>query len=99
LSYCTIWFPNAKRERKGVQDATRATVQQIHVLNAGNEREFDGVYGSFNSGLSARTPSLTVGASNSWRGRHAMRCYQFRDFVAASGLMNYGPASPKRIAR
>lgn len=91
----------AETQSKNLQAAARTLGLQIHVLHASTEREFDTVFASlvqlragalvissdpFLSGQSERLAALTV--------RHAVPAiFQYREFVAAGGLMSYGPSN------
>jgi putative ABC transport system substrate-binding protein len=88
----------AEPATKDLQAAARTLGVQLHVLHASAERDFDAVFSSLvqqrvsalvivNDALfSTRVEKLAVLAI-----RHAVPAvYQFREFVAAGGLMSYG---------
>jgi putative ABC transport system substrate-binding protein len=88
----------AEPATKDLQAAARTLGVQLHVLHASAERDFDAVFSSLvqqrvsalvivNDALfSTRVEQLAVLAI-----RHAIPAvYQFREFVAAGGLMSYG---------
>ena len=88
----------AEPATKDLQAAARTLGVQLHVLHASVERDFDAVFSSLvqqrvsalvivNDALfSTRVEQLAVLAI-----RHAVPAvYQFREFVAAGGLMSYG---------
>jgi putative ABC transport system substrate-binding protein len=90
--------PNAESETQDAQAAARTLGEQLHILHASRERDFDTVFASmaqvragglviaadaFLAGRSEQLAALTV--------RHAVPAiYQFRGFAAAGGLMSYG---------
>ena len=83
-----------------LQSAARALGREIHVLQATNEREIDAAFASLPQ-LSARAVVIGNDAYFNSRAkqfgalalRHAVpTTYQYRDFVAAGGLMSYGSA-------
>jgi putative ABC transport system substrate-binding protein len=90
--------PYADDIAMGLQNAARALGRQIHLLEAANEREIDAAFASL-AQLSARAMVIGTDAYFNSRAkqfgalalRHAMpTIYQYRDFVAAGGLMSYG---------
>jgi putative tryptophan/tyrosine transport system substrate-binding protein len=90
--------PNAGPMRKDVQEAAHVTGQQIYVVNAKNERDFEPAFGVL---VQQRAGGLVV-ASDPYllsqreqlvalSARHTIpTIYEFREFVAAGGLMSYG---------
>jgi len=89
---------NAQTLSKDLQVAARKLGLQLHVLHAGNERDFDGVFVDL---VQLRAGALVIGTdafltSHSERLaalalRHAMPAiYQYPEFTAAGGLMSYG---------
>jgi putative ABC transport system substrate-binding protein len=85
-----------------LQSAAPALGLELHVLGAGNERDFAMVFASL-SGLHAG--ALLIGADAYFTSRseqlaalalrHGMPAiYQFREFAAAGGLMSYGGSIP-----
>src|SRR3984893_306544 len=87
-----------EHESRTVQAAARSLGLQIHILNASTERDFDPVFASLaQRGVSA----LVIGSDLFFTSRaeqlaaltvrHTVpSIYQFREFVAAGGLMSYG---------
>jgi putative tryptophan/tyrosine transport system substrate-binding protein len=87
-----------EHESRTVQAAARSLGLQIHILNASTERDFEPVFASlaqrgvgalvigsdlFFTSRAGQLAALTV--------RHTVpSIYQFREFVAAGGLMSYG---------
>ena len=89
---------NAQTLSRDLQVAARKLGLQLHVLHAGNERDFDGVFVDL---VQLRAGALVIGTdafltSHSERLaalalRHAMPAiYQYPEFTAAGGLMSYG---------
>jgi putative tryptophan/tyrosine transport system substrate-binding protein len=91
--------PNTEIELRDLHAAASALGLQIHILHASNEHDFDIVFAAlarlragvlvvsggdaFLISRSGRLAALTV--------RHAVPAiFQFREFVAAGGLMSYG---------
>jgi len=83
-----------------LQSAARTLGREVHVFEAANEREIDAAFASL-AQLSAR--ALVIGNDAYFNSRakqfgalalrHAVpTIYQYRDFVAAGGLMSYGSA-------
>jgi putative ABC transport system substrate-binding protein len=92
--------PNADDVATRMQSAARALGREIHVLEARNEREIDAAFAGL-AQLPAR--ALVIGNDGYFNSRakqfgalalrHAVpTIYQYRDFVAAGGLMSYGSA-------
>jgi putative ABC transport system substrate-binding protein len=90
--------PNSEAETKDMQAAARALGQQLHILNAGSEREIDAAFASF---VQQRVDVLIVTADAFFgsrrdqlvalAARHALPTMYFsRDLAAAGGLMSYG---------
>jgi putative tryptophan/tyrosine transport system substrate-binding protein len=90
--------PNAETESRELQAAARTLGLQLHVLHASAEGDFDMVFATL---LKLRVGGLVIGADaffNNQSGqlaaltlRHAVpTIYQYREFVAAGGLMSYG---------
>src|SRR5262245_18749414 len=87
---------------KGAQAAARALGLQIHIVQAGTERDIEATFAS----LARLGVGAMVGLPNTFfvsRGeqiaalaiRHAMPTIYFRrEFAAAGGLMGYGPSVP-----
>ena len=92
--------PNAERIMRDVQEAARAKGVQLPILKAGTESEIDAAFASL---VQLHAGALVVGADpffNSRReqlvalaSRHAVPAiYEWREFVAAGGLISYGPS-------
>ena len=90
--------PNTERQLNDVQEAARATGQQIHIVHASSERD---LATAFMTLAQLRAGALLVGADpffNSRRdvivelaARHAIPAiYEQREFALAGGLMSYG---------
>jgi putative ABC transport system substrate-binding protein len=91
-------FPSAESQSKDVQEAARAIGLQIHVLRANTDREIEA---AFEIIAQHRIAALAVAASPFFdtrrdklvalAARHSVpTIYQFREFVAAGGLVSYG---------
>jgi putative tryptophan/tyrosine transport system substrate-binding protein len=91
-------FQPAESQLRDLQDAARAIGLQIHVLNAGTDRELDAVFETI---AQQRIAALAVTADPFFdtrrdklialAARHAgPTIYHFREFAAAGGLMSYG---------
>jgi len=91
--------PNTEIELRGMHAAARALGLQLHVLHASSERDFAAVFAAlpqlragvlvisgtdtFLISRSEQLAALTI--------RHAVpTIFQFREFIAAGGLMSYG---------
>jgi len=94
--------PNAVGQEREIQEAARTIRQQIHVVNASSEREFDA---AFATAVQKRAGALFVSADplfTSGRAqlvavaaKHAIPAsYSFRDLAVAGGLMSYGANLP-----
>ncbi len=88
----------AEANTKELQAAARALALELHVLNASDEREFDGVFVKL---IQLRTGGLVIGSDPYFTGRseqlaalairHAMpTAYAWREFAVAGGLLSYG---------
>jgi putative ABC transport system substrate-binding protein len=88
----------AEYESRTVQAAARTLGLQIHIVNASTEADFDPVLASLPR---LRAGALVIGSDLFFTSRaeqlaaltvrHTMpSIYQFREFVAAGGLMSYG---------
>jgi putative ABC transport system substrate-binding protein len=91
-------FPSAESQSKDVQEAARAIGLQIHVLRANTDREIEA---AFETIAQHRIAAVAVAASPFFdtrrdklvalAARHSVpTIYQFREFVAAGGLVSYG---------
>jgi putative ABC transport system substrate-binding protein len=89
---------DAQPDRQAVEASARAVGQQIFILNASTERDFDSAFAAM---VQQRAGALLVMADpifNSRReqlialaARHAMpTIYEWREFAMAGGLMSYG---------
>ena len=85
-------------ETRKAQEAARSFGQQLHVLRAGDEKEIDAAFASL---AQLRAGALLVGTDAFFNARreqfaalavrYAMPAvFEFREFVAAGGLMSYG---------
>jgi putative ABC transport system substrate-binding protein len=92
--------PNVDFIAAGLQVAARALGRQIHVLRASNEGEIDGAFASL---VQMRATGLVIGTDAYFNSRAKQfgaltlryavpTIYQYREFVAAGGLMSYGSA-------
>jgi putative tryptophan/tyrosine transport system substrate-binding protein len=90
-------FPDAESQSKDVKEAARKLGQQVEVVNANSEVDFDRAFATFLQ-LQARALLITVDPLfNSRReqlialaARHKIPAMYFgREFVAAGGLMSY----------
>jgi putative tryptophan/tyrosine transport system substrate-binding protein len=90
-------FPNAASQSKDVEQAARMLGQQVHVMSASSEADFDGVFATLVQ-LKAGALIVTVDpVFNSRRdqlvalaARHKIPAIYFaREFVVAGGLMSY----------
>jgi putative ABC transport system substrate-binding protein len=90
--------PGAEAQSRNLQSAARGLGLQTNVLNATSERDFDAVFANL---IQLRAGALIIVADtffNTWSEqlaalalRHAVPAiYQYREFVAAGGLMSYG---------
>jgi putative tryptophan/tyrosine transport system substrate-binding protein len=90
--------PFAETLTTDVQAAAQILGPRIHVLNASTERDLSSAFASL---LQLRVGGLVIGADAFFSSqseqlaaltiRHAMPAvYQYREFVAAGGLMSYG---------
>jgi putative ABC transport system substrate-binding protein len=88
----------ADAQSREFQEAARALGLQLHILSASNEREFDLAFASM---VKLRAGALVISADQLFNTqseqlaalttRHAMPAmFQYREFVAAGGLMSYG---------
>jgi putative ABC transport system substrate-binding protein len=88
----------AERESQDLQAAARSLGLQLNVSHASTEREFDSVFASL---VQLRADSLIIGSDLFFTSRSeelaaltvryaVPSIYQFREFVAAGGLLSYG---------
>ena len=88
----------AERESRDLEAAARSFGLQLHVLNASTEREFHSIFASL---LPLRADALIIGSDLFFTSRSKQLAaltvryavpsiYQFREFVAAGGLLSYG---------
>jgi putative ABC transport system substrate-binding protein len=91
---------NATRTMREMQEATRQSGIQLHILKVSSESEIDSVFTSLVSWqggallvatdpfITSRTVQITALAA-----RHALPAiYGWREFVEAGGLISYGPS-------
>ena len=94
--------PDAEAQVREIQEAARTLGQQIHIMNAGNESDFDA---AFTAVAQERAGALFVSADPLFTSRrtqlvalaakHAVPAsYSFRDLAVAGGLMSYGANLP-----
>jgi hypothetical protein len=94
--------PDAEAQVSQIQVAARSIGQQIHVVTASNERDFDAAFASL---VQKRAGALFVTGDPLFTTRrtqlvalaakHAIPAsYSFRDLVVAGGLMSYGANLP-----
>jgi putative tryptophan/tyrosine transport system substrate-binding protein len=90
--------PNADIQLKDLQEAARVVGQQLHVMNANNERDVETAFAAL---AQSRTGALLLGADPfflsrrdkivEFAARHAIpTIYEQREFSTAGGLMSYG---------
>jgi ABC-type uncharacterized transport system substrate-binding protein len=90
--------PRAESQATDMQQAARALGLQLHILNASSEGEIETAFARL---VQLRAGALFVGPSDLFRSRRegfvalAARLgmpaiYQYREYVAAGGLMSYG---------
>ena len=88
----------AEDQSREVQAAARTLGLQLHVLHASTERDFDTVFATL---AELRVAGLVIGTDAFFSSRSVQLAtlvvrhkvpaiFQFRDFVAAGGLMSYG---------
>jgi putative tryptophan/tyrosine transport system substrate-binding protein len=89
---------HAEQETRAVEAAASTLGLQLHVLHASTERDFDAVFARL---IQLRAGALMIGPEPflNTRSRQLARLalrhsvpaiYQYREFVAAGGLMSYG---------
>ncbi len=90
----------AEANTRELQAAARALALELHVLNASDEREFDGVFAKL---IQLGAGGLVIGSDPFFTGRseqlaalavrHAVPAiYAWREFAVAGGLLSYGAA-------
>lgn len=93
-------YPDVDLQRRELQEAAGAIKQRIHVVTAGAEPDIDA---AFTTLVQQKTDALLVGNDPFFgdrrdqivmlAARHAIPAiYSGREFVAAGGLMSYGPS-------
>jgi putative ABC transport system substrate-binding protein len=94
--------PNTEIRLRDVQEAARAIGQQVRILYASSEQQFDAVFVTL---VQERIGALVVADDTMFTNgreqlialaaRHAVPAiYQPREFAMAGGLMSYGPSLP-----
>src|SRR5262245_54673784 len=91
----------AQSQVREMLSAARDRKLELHVLNARSESDFDAVFAYIKrlrvGGLVIVAGSILLGGINTLAGRTVRRAVptisQYRDFVAAGGLMSYGADS------
>jgi putative ABC transport system substrate-binding protein len=90
-------YPGIESQRKDVKEAARKLGYQVHVVNAGSEGDFEGVFASL---VQLKADALLVSPDAVFlshrdqlvalAARHALpTIYPQRDFVLVGGLMSY----------
>jgi len=90
-------YPAAETQSRNMQAAARTLGLQLHVLHASTERDFDTAFATL---VQLRAGALVIGTDAFFINRsellaalalrHAVPAiFQFREFVAAGGLMSY----------
>ena len=91
-------YPNAETELRDLQAAARSLGLQLHALHASTERDFDTAFATLRE---LRAGALVIGTDAFFINRSELLAalalrhtvpasFQFREFVAAGGLMSYG---------
>src|SRR5262245_6529549 len=94
---------NAESVSRSSQAAAQALGLKLHIVHASTDRDFDAVFERL---IQLRVGALVIGPNNFFTShsgelakltvRHEMPAiYQFREFVAAGGLMSYGSSEPE----
>src|SRR6516225_3556523 len=92
-------YPDAEFQQKDVTEAARIIGQQVHIVNAGSESDFNGAFATL---VQLKAGALLVSADVLFTSRRdqlvalAARhqipaIYFLREFVLAGGLMSYAP--------
>ena len=90
--------PNAEAQSRDMQAAARTLGLQLHVLHASTERDFETTFATL---VQLRAGALVIGSDAFFINRSELLAalalrhvvpaiFQFREFVAAGGLMSYG---------
>ena len=90
--------PAAETQSKNMQAAAHTLGLQLHVLHASTERDFDTAFATLRE---LRAAALVIGTDTFFINRSELLAalalrhtvpasFQFREFVAAGGLMSYG---------
>jgi putative ABC transport system substrate-binding protein len=90
--------PRAAEQVREIEQAARAIGQQIHIVNASSEQDFNAAFADI---VQQRAGALFISGDplfTTWRARLAAltaqyvlpASYSFRDFPLAGGLMSYG---------
>jgi putative tryptophan/tyrosine transport system substrate-binding protein len=91
--------PNTEIELRGMQSAGRALGLQLHVVHASSERDFGAAFETLSQ---LRASVLVISGTDTFLISNSKRLaelairheipaiFQFREFVAAGGLMSYG---------
>jgi putative tryptophan/tyrosine transport system substrate-binding protein len=93
-------IPNTEADRREVQAAAQAVGQQLFDLDVSNERQIETAFATL---VQRGAGALQVGTGGFWlsqrervvalAARHGIPAmYPLREFVAAGGLMSYGPS-------
>ena len=91
--------PETETELRGMQAAASVLGLQLHILHASTERDFDTVFAALHQMpagvlvISSHDPFLISRSEQlaALSVRHSVpTIFQFREFVAAGGLMSYG---------
>ena len=93
-------IPNTEADRREVQAAAQAVGQQLLVLDVSSERQIETAFAAL---VQRGAGALQVGTGTFWlsqrervvalAARHGIPAmYPLREFVAAGGLMSYGPS-------
>jgi len=90
--------PAAETQSRNMQAAARTLGLQLHVLHASTERDFETTFATL---VQLRAGALVIGSDAFFINRSELLAalalrhvvpaiFQFREFVAAGGLMSYG---------
>ena len=92
-------YPDFESQRKDVTEAARILGQQIHIVNAGSESDFNAAFATL---VQLKAGALLVSADVLFASRRGLlvalaarhkipAIYFLREFVVAGGLMSYAP--------